>query len=107
MNRSSTVLHWNWRIRYKKSFHLYRQNKRKTKLSRLKVSAQYGQANFYHNVYLTEEKFGPVHIAFARLRGKRETWLIVSDEPTDQETLKEYGLRYDIEESDRLRVFLL
>jgi len=98
MDYLSNVLHWNWRIRYKKSFHLYRQNKRKTKLSRLNVSAQYGHANFYHNVYLTEEKFGPVHVAFARLSGKRETWLIVSDEPTDQDTLKEYGLRYDIEE---------
>jgi len=62
MDYLSNELHWHWCIRYKKIFHLYRQNKRKTQLLRLKVSAQYGHANFYHNVYLTEEKFGPGHL---------------------------------------------
>jgi len=98
MGYLSNELHWSWRIRYKKSFHLYRQSQRGQKRCRLNVSAQYGHANFYHNVYLTEEQYGLVHVAFARLRGKRETWLIVSDEPTGPECLKEYGLRYDIEE---------
>ena len=45
------------------------------------------------------ELFGPVHVAFARLRGSREVWFIVSDEPTAVKTLKEYGLRFDIEEN--------
>ena len=39
-----------------------------------------------------------MHLAFARHSGKKETWLIASDEPTDRETFTEYGLRFDIEE---------
>jgi hypothetical protein len=62
------------------------------------MTAQYGHARFYHSVYLTEEHYGKVHLAFARHSGKKETWLIASDEPTNRETFREYGLRFDIEE---------
>jgi len=62
------------------------------------MTAQYGHARFYHNVYLTDSYHGSVHLAFVRHTGKTETWLIASDEPTDRETFREYGLRFDIEE---------
>jgi hypothetical protein len=47
---------------------------------------------------LTDNHHGKVHLAFARHTGKTETWLIVSNEPTNRETFTEYGLRFDIEE---------
>lgn len=98
MDFLSTELRWNWRIRYKESINMYRQRKRGNKYCKLKMTAQYGHARFYHNVYLTDNYHGKVHLAFARQTGKTETWLIASDEPTDCDTFREYGLRFDIEE---------
>jgi hypothetical protein len=91
-------LGWNWRIRYKVSIHAYRRSQRGKKFCLLKMTAQYGHARFYHNVYLTDDHYGAVHLAFARHTGKDETWLIASNEPTNRETFSEYGLRFDIEE---------
>jgi AAA domain len=50
-------------------------------------------------VWLTGKYFGPVHLAVARPLGPEDSWYVVSDEPTEVETLKEYGLRFDIEEN--------
>jgi len=98
MKLLSSELNWNWRIRYKESVNIYRRGKRGKKYCKVSMTAQYGHARFYHNVYVTDEYFGEVHLAFARHSGKTETWLIVSNEPTDCETFREYGLRFDIEE---------
>jgi hypothetical protein len=57
-----------------------------------------GQVRYWHNVHLSKDHFGPVHLALAKPLNLKETWLIVSDEPSDQTTLDEYGLRFDIEE---------
>jgi hypothetical protein len=95
----TSELHWNFRIRYKLSSHVYRRSKRGNGFSKVKIAAQYGHARFFHNVYVTDKQHGAVHLAFARHSGKAdETWLIVSNEPTDLETFTEYGLRFDIEE---------
>jgi len=91
------VLRWGFRIRFKKGIVLYRQGARKWR--KLLVRAAHGHACFYHNVWVSHQFFGPVHVAFARLTGSRETWFIVSDEPTGVKTFKEYGLRFDIEEN--------
>jgi hypothetical protein len=96
----TTELDWRFRIRYKLSSHVYRHSKRGNGFSKVKITAQYGHARFFHNVYVTDKQHGAVHLAFARHSGKAdETWLIVSDEPTNLETFTEYGLRFDIEES--------
>jgi hypothetical protein len=58
-----------------------------------------GQARFWHHVYLTAQRYGPVHLALARPRGSTECWFVVSDELTDWTTFDEYGLRFDIEEN--------
>ena len=91
------VLRWRFRIRLKKGILLYRQGARKWR--KLSVRAAHGHARFYHNVCVSNNLVGPVHVAFARLRGSRETWFIVSDEPTAAKTFEEYGLRFDIEEN--------
>jgi hypothetical protein len=91
------TLHWHFCIRFKKGIQLYRQGARKRR--KLRPQAAHGHARFYHNVWVSNELYGPAHIAFARLKGSRETWFIVSDQPTSAQTLEQYGLRFDIEEN--------
>jgi hypothetical protein len=40
-----------------------------------------------------------VHLAVARPLASDEYWYVISDEPTDVQSLEEYGLRFDIEEN--------
>jgi len=90
-------LHWHWRIRIKGCFVVYRRGRRRQKLSALDLPA--GQAQFWHHVHITAERYGPVHLALAHLAENGDRWLVVSDEPTNLTTLDEYGLRFDIEEN--------
>src|SRR5437016_13036124 len=88
---------WHWRIRIKRSFWLYRRGRRRCKVERLSVAR--GHACFWQQVCLTEKHYGPVHLAVARPQAGNDIWYVLSDEPTEVETLKEYGLRFDIEEN--------
>ena len=90
-------LGWHWRIRIKSVFYVHRPGQRSCMLSA--ISLAQGQACFWHHVSITEQHFGPVHLALARLPGRKLYWFVVSDEPTDVHTLDEYGLRFDIEEN--------
>jgi hypothetical protein len=92
-----TRLGWHWRIRIKGSFWIYRPGKRACKVNRIPVAA--GQALFWQQVYLTKQHYGPIHLALGRPVGSQEYWWVMSDEPTDEKTFEEYGLRFDIEEN--------
>jgi hypothetical protein len=48
---------------------------------------------------MTEQKFGPVHLAVARPLDSDDYWYVISDESADVKTVQEYGLRFDIEEN--------
>jgi hypothetical protein len=93
----ATRLGWHWRIRIKGCFVVYRRGHRRLKLSNYELKP--GQAHFWHHVQITNEHYGPVHLALAHLAENGERWLVVSDEPTNLTTLDEYGLRFDIEEN--------
>lgn len=93
----SQTLRWHWRIRIKSNFQVYRQGKQPIKVGNIELKR--GQARFWHNVTITGNRFGPVHLALAKPHGVKDTWLIVSDQPTDVKTFDEYGLRFDIEEN--------
>jgi len=59
-----------------------------------------GESRFFHEVSILGAAVGPVHLALACLLDQPDDpWFVVSDEPTDEETLGEYGLRFDIEEA--------
>ena len=59
-----------------------------------------GEARFFHNVRLTRQQIGPLHLALAwPANGQSDPWYVISDEPTDLDTFAEYGLRFDIEEN--------
>jgi hypothetical protein len=93
---TKTKLGWQWRIRLKSSFWIYRRGRR-CKAERIRPAL--GQAILWHNVSITAEQYGPVHIAIARHPGSKEFWIVVSSEPTSMTTFEEYGLRFDIEEN--------
>jgi len=57
------------------------------------------RALFVHNIHLTRRKAGPYHLALAKPKGLRETWMIAGNEPTSAETFKECGERFGIEEN--------
>jgi hypothetical protein len=90
-------LNWHWRIRFKRSFWIYRHGHQPCQASRLSLAL--GEARFWHHVSITKAQYGPVHLALARRKDGKEDWLVVSDEPTDLKTFEEYGLRFDIEEN--------
>jgi hypothetical protein len=90
-------LGWHWRLRIKSNFWLYRPGRPRCKVERLSVAR--GQACFWHNVWITEKRYGPVHLAVARPSQGNEWWYVLSDEPTAVKTLQEYGLRFDIAEN--------
>jgi hypothetical protein len=61
-----------------------------------------GEKRFFHEVSILGAAVGPVHLALACLLDQPDDpWFVVSDEFTDVQTLDEYGLRFDIEESFR------
>jgi hypothetical protein len=90
-------LGWHWRIRIKGSFWIYRQGKCRCKVNRIPLCV--GKALFWHHVYITMNRYGPVHLALGRPKNNKEYWFVVSDEPTELKTFEEYRRRFDIEEN--------
>jgi Transposase DDE domain len=92
-----TALGWHWRIRLKGSFRIYRSGKQPCKVNRIPLCP--GQALFWQHVSITQQEYGPVHLALGRPLHSQEYWFVVSDEPTASRTFAEYGRRFDIEET--------
>lgn len=87
---------WQYRIRLKAHLSVFSPlGTRLGKVSDVKLT--HGTAKFYHHVHLTNEQFGPVHLACAHLTGTKESWLVVSSEKTDLDTFDEYQRRFEIE----------
>lgn len=97
MHYLSKTLFWHWVIRVKANFKLYRKGHAPCKLSRCLPPA--GHASFWHSVSVTDQQYGPVHLAMATLRENNEHWLLLSSYPTSLTSFDDYGLRFDIEEN--------
>jgi Transposase DDE domain len=95
--RHLTRLGWHFRMRIKANFWLYRPGHGGFQVRDISLAC--GQARFWHGVWLTRKRFGPVHLAVARPLTNDEYWYVISDEPTEIQSLEEYGLRFDIEEN--------
>ena len=95
-------LAWSYRIRIKASFGVYSPAAQLLcKVGQIALGC--GQAKYYHNVRLTKQHFGVVHVAVARPTGLNELWALVSDQPTSQQTFVEYGWRFQIVGAFRLK----
>ena len=98
---------WHYRIRIKSSLILAAPGgqrpgpcwgsvvakKRLCKVGEVKLAPR--ETRCFHNVTLTGQHFGPVHVALGRPSDGPEQWQVVSDEPTGIETFAE---RFQIEE---------
>ena len=92
-----TTAGWHYRIRIKSNLILSAPNKKR--LGRINdVKLKPREMRCFHNVRLTGQRFGPVHVALGRPTDGPEQWQVVSDEPTGIETFDEYGERFGIEE---------
>ena len=92
-------LRWHFRIRVKSSVYVYRATYSRRTVAALMPSP--GQARFFSHIWLTEQRFGPLHLALAYVQSRQGylRWAVVSDEPVGLQTFDEYGLRFDIEEN--------
>ena len=88
---------WHYRIRIKSSLILADpRGQRLCKVNEVKLAPR--ETRCFHNVTLTGQRFGPVHVVLGRPTDGPEQWQVVSDEPTGVETFAEYGERFQIEE---------
>jgi hypothetical protein len=90
-------LGWHFRLRIKSNFWIYCPGHGGFQVRDIALAC--GQARFWHGVCVTRKRFGSVHLAVARPLASDEYWYVISDEPTDVQSLQEYGLRFDIEEN--------
>ena len=90
-------LGWHFRLRIKSNFWIYCPGHGGFQVRNIALAC--GQAQFWHGVCVTTKRFGSVHLAVARPLASDEYWYVISDEPTDVQSLQEYGLRFDIEEN--------
>jgi hypothetical protein len=93
----ATKLGWQWRIRLKGNFSVFRRGRPACKVRQFTPAR--AQAYFFHNVFITAEHYGPVHLAVAYHPKSKEFWYVLSSEPTSMTTFEDYGLRFDIEEN--------
>ena len=88
---------WHYRIRIKSSLILADpRGQRLCKVNEVKLAPR--ETRCFHNVTLTGQRFGPVHVVLGRPTDGPEQWQVVSDEPTSLETFADYGERFQIEE---------
>ncbi|NEP54175.1 MAG: transposase [Moorea sp. SIO3C2] len=98
MKYALAELGWHYRIRIKSDFWLWRPGKGWSQVRDFHLKR--GEALLLQNVWIHKtESFGAVNLGLACEGISGELWYIVSDEPTTLQTFREYGLRFDIEES--------
>lgn len=86
---------WHYRIRLKRDTWFWRSGKGWRQLQDFHL--QRGEALCFHTVKLHKQDwYGPVHVALGINHLNGEFWAIVSDEPTNLQPFREYGLRFDI-----------
>jgi len=90
--------HWHYRIRMPGDTLVQRPHHASRAVEQLRPAP--GQAHFYHNVTIFGTALGPLHLVVAQpIDAPDDPWYIASDELTSRQTLDEYGLRFDIEET--------
>ncbi|NEO65362.1 MAG: transposase [Moorea sp. SIO4G2] len=98
MKYACQQLGWNYRIRIKSDFWIWRPGNRWCQVKDFHLGR--GQALLLQNVRIHKTNpYGPVNLALACEGVSGELWYIVSNEATTLQTFREYGLRFDIEES--------
>jgi hypothetical protein len=91
-------LGWHCRIRIKGNFWLRHPRQGWQRVSQFPVAI--GEAKLIHNVQIHKcNSLTDVHLAIAWESTNGEHWYIISTEPTNLQTFREYGFRFTIEEN--------
>jgi hypothetical protein len=90
--RWAKAVGWHYRIRGKRDIGLFLAGGRSLTL---RLSA--GELHFYAGVFLGAARL-PVELAVGWEKGAREPWIIVTDASAGPDTLRDYALRFTIEE---------
>ena len=92
-------LGWHFILRTKQFSWVQLPGRQRTKAGRLLPGK--GQVRLLHRVRITDQHFGPVHLALTRVptQGTPDPWILVSDQPTTPATFDHYARRFAIEES--------
>src|SRR5690606_14899516 len=92
---------WHFRLRLKSDTWVHLSNGQRYQVRSLIPAL--GKGCCYNQVWLTQRRYGPLHLAVAQVITPEgtEKWAIASDEPVGRHTFDEYGLRFDIEENFR------
>ena len=91
-------LGWHCRIRIKGNFWLRHPGQGWQRVSQFPVAI--GEAKLIHNVQIHKcNSLTDVHLAIAWESTNGEHWYIISSEPTNLQTFREYGFRFTIEEN--------
>jgi len=90
-------LGWHFRIRIKSNVWMHPSHLAAFQVGEIEL--QPGHMRCWQGVWMTDKRFGPVHLAVARPLGSDEYWYVISDEAAGLKTLEEYGLRFDIAEN--------
>lgn len=91
-------LGWHCRIRIKGNFWLRHPRQGWQRVSQFPVAI--GEAKLIHNVQIHKcNSLTDVHLAIAWESTSGEHWYIISTEPTNLQTFREYGFRFTIEEN--------
>lgn len=89
---------WHWCIRLPSDTAIYGVRRRGFGYEVRELYPPKGEARFYHHVRLWEDAQLECHLALASVRGIKEQWAIITDEPPTLETFWQYGLRFRIEQ---------
>jgi hypothetical protein len=90
--------HWHYRIRMLGSTLVQQPHHAVRTVEQLRPAP--GHARFYHHVAIFGTAIGPVDLVVAQpADAPDDPWYIASDELTSPQTVVEYGLRFDIEET--------
>jgi hypothetical protein len=57
-----------------------------------------GEARFYRNVGLWQDGIHRCNLVLATVKGAKESWAVITDEPPTLQTLWQYALRFRVEE---------
>jgi hypothetical protein len=83
---------WHFRIRCKRDAGLFLRGGK-----RLALRLSAGELRFYAGVFLGAARV-PVELAVGWEKGAKEPWIVAADEAAGPQTLRDYGLRFAVEE---------
>lgn len=87
---------WHYSLRLPSDVRLHGPRRYPVEVSQLWPTQ--GQAVFYHNVGLWQDGTYRCNLVLATVKGVKEPWAVITDEPPTLQTLWQYALRFRVEE---------